>query len=135
MTRKVGDGNVTCFDIRYAVFALDTNRIYSSFMDVLSADGKFLAFGSSDLTIGFLDAVTLKVSNISREYLIFFTTPVQPLVNILKAHEFPPTTIAFNPTTTLLVSGSADNTIRIIAVPESVANTSCAYAKILTTKC
>ena len=103
-------------------------------MDPLSADGNFLAFGSSDLTVGFLDAVTLKVSSISRDDLIFFTIPVQPLVNILKAHEFPPTTIAFNPTSTLLVSGSADNTTRIIAVPESVANTSCAYAKFFMTK-
>jgi len=79
--RKVGDRGVTCFDI--------------------SPDGRFLAFGSSDLSIGILDATTLI-----------------PIVTILKAHEFPPTTIRFNPTSTLLVTGSADNSIRIVNVPQ-----------------
>ncbi|KAF8743824.1 hypothetical protein AX14_000232 [Amanita brunnescens Koide BX004] len=79
--RKVGDRGVTCFDI--------------------SPDGRFLAFGSSDLSIGILDASTLI-----------------PIVTILKAHEFPPTTIKFNPTSTLLVTGSADNSIRIVNVPQ-----------------
>ena|ERR1700722_6994076 len=41
------------------------------------------------------------------------------MVSILKAHEFPPTTLRFNPTSTLLVSGSVDNCLRIIAVPDS----------------
>jgi len=72
---------VTCFDI--------------------SPDGRFLAFGSSDLSIGILDASTLI-----------------PIVTILKAHEFPPTTIKFNPTSTLLMTGSADNSIRIVNVPQ-----------------
>ncbi|KAJ7228813.1 WD40 repeat-like protein [Mycena pura] len=80
--RKVGDKGVTCFAV--------------------SPNGKLLAFGSSDSSVGLLDANALS-----------------PLVAILKAHEFPPTTLAFNPTSRLLVSGSADNTIRIIDVPES----------------
>jgi prolactin regulatory element-binding protein len=39
----------------------------------------------------------------------------------LKAHDFPPTTLKFNPTGTLLVSGSADNTVRIVSVVEHAA--------------
>lgn len=46
--------------------------------------------------------------------------PRQPVVTILKAHEFPPTTLRFNPTSNLLISGSADNTVRIVTVPEYV---------------
>ncbi|RDB22641.1 Guanine nucleotide-exchange factor SEC12 [Hypsizygus marmoreus] len=83
-TRKASDKGLTCFDI--------------------SKDGRFLGFGSSDLTIGLLDANTLA-----------------PLVTILKAHEFPPTTITFNPTSSLLVSGSADNSVRIVSVPQTTA--------------
>ncbi|KIM90988.1 hypothetical protein PILCRDRAFT_811489 [Piloderma croceum F 1598] len=78
--RKVGEKGVTCFDV--------------------SPDGRFLAFGSSDYTIGILDANTLG-----------------PLLTILKAHEFPPTTLRFSPTSNLLVSGSADNSVRVISVP------------------
>jgi len=78
--RKVGDKGITCFDI--------------------SPDGRFLAFGSSDYTIGILDVNTLS-----------------PLLTILKAHDFPPTTLRFNPTSRLLVSGSADNSVRIVSVP------------------
>jgi len=78
-TKKVGDRGLTCFDV--------------------SDDGSFLGYGSSDLTIGVLDAKSLS-----------------PHFTILKAHDFPPTTLKFNPTTTLLVSGSADNTVRIVSV-------------------
>ncbi|KAJ6629148.1 WD40-repeat-containing domain protein [Mycena sp. CBHHK59/15] len=85
--RKVGDRGLTCFDV--------------------SPNGNLLAFGSSDYTVGLLDAKTLS-----------------PLVTILKAHEFPPTTLKFNPTSRLLVSGSADNTIRVISVPDSVGKSS-----------
>jgi len=86
-SRKVGDRGITCVD--------------------LSPDGRFVGFGSSDLTIGMLDAQTLS-----------------PLVTILKAHEFPPTTIKFNPNTTLLVSGSPDNSIRLISIPHGVGGSS-----------
>ncbi|KZW04037.1 hypothetical protein EXIGLDRAFT_827966 [Exidia glandulosa HHB12029] len=68
----------------------------------VSASGKLLAFGSSDCAIGVLDAQSFA-----------------PVVTILRAHEFPATTIRFNPTSTLLVSGSADDSLRIVALPES----------------
>ncbi|CAA7259537.1 unnamed protein product [Cyclocybe aegerita] len=86
-SRKVGDRSLTCFDI--------------------SIDGRFLGFGSSDLSIGMLDAKTLA-----------------PLSTILKAYELPPTTIKFDPNTTLLVAGSADNTIRIMSIPSTVGGSS-----------
>ncbi|TCD66822.1 hypothetical protein EIP91_000900 [Steccherinum ochraceum] len=79
--RKISDRAVTCFDI--------------------SPNGALLAFGSSDYTVGIVDAKTLA-----------------PVLTILKAHEFPPTTLRFNPSSNLLVSGSADNTIRVLTVPE-----------------
>ncbi|KAI0698637.1 WD40 repeat-like protein [Cytidiella melzeri] len=81
--RQVSDRGLTCFDV--------------------SHDGKFVAYGSSDYTVGVLDGKTLA-----------------PLLTILKAHEFPPTTLCFNPSATLLVSGSADNTVRVIAVPDNL---------------
>ncbi|KII95368.1 hypothetical protein PLICRDRAFT_48333 [Plicaturopsis crispa FD-325 SS-3] len=81
--RKVGDKGITCFDI--------------------SSNGKWLAYGSSDYTIGVLDATSLS-----------------PLLTILKAHDFPPTAIRFNPTSTLLVSGSVDNTVRVVTIPQSL---------------
>ncbi|EPQ59910.1 hypothetical protein GLOTRDRAFT_125665 [Gloeophyllum trabeum ATCC 11539] len=79
--RKVSDGSITVFDV--------------------SLDGRFLAYGSSDLSIGLLDATTLA-----------------PLLTILRAHELPPTALRFNPPSKLLISGSADNTLRVIEVPE-----------------
>ncbi|KAJ3517553.1 hypothetical protein NLJ89_g439 [Agrocybe chaxingu] len=68
-----------------------------------SPDGRFLGFGSSDLSIGMLDAKTLA-----------------PLSTILKAYELPPTTIKFDPSATILVAGSADNSIRILSIPTTV---------------
>jgi len=73
----------------------------------LSDNGKWIAYGSSDCSVGLLDAFTLA-----------------PLLNILKAHEFPPTVLKFNPTSKLLVSGSADNTVRLIAIPDGLGDNS-----------
>ncbi|SNX82170.1 uncharacterized protein MEPE_00876 [Melanopsichium pennsylvanicum] len=79
-TRHVSDRPVTVFDV--------------------SPDGKFLAYGSSDLSIGVLDSKTLR-----------------PVLKILHAHDFPPTCLKFNPASDLLVSASADNTLRVIPIP------------------
>ncbi|CAE6469429.1 unnamed protein product [Rhizoctonia solani] len=68
----------------------------------VSQDGKLLAFGSSDLSVGILDSQKLV-----------------PLLTILRAHEFPPTALRFNPSASLLASASADNTLRLIAVPSN----------------
>ncbi|KAF8558821.1 WD40 repeat-like protein [Imleria badia] len=79
--RKVCDGNLTCFDV--------------------SSDGRLLAFGASDYSLGVLDSNTLA-----------------PLLSILKAHEFPVTTLRFSPTSKLLVSGGVDSSIRVVSIPE-----------------
>ncbi|GAA5828040.1 hypothetical protein JCM5353_003160 [Sporobolomyces roseus] len=79
-TRTIGMKPITSFDV--------------------SEDGTLLAYGSSDLSIGILDAITLR-----------------PIMTILKAHDFPSTSLKFNPTSTLLLSGSADNSLRVIKVP------------------
>ncbi|PWN46914.1 WD40 repeat-like protein [Violaceomyces palustris] len=79
-TRHVSDRPVTAFDV--------------------SADGRLLAYGSSDLSIGVLDSRTLR-----------------PILKILHAHDFPPTCLRFSPSGETLVSGSADNTLRIIKIP------------------
>ncbi|KAJ3909266.1 WD40 repeat-like protein [Lentinula edodes] len=81
--RKVGDRGITCFSV--------------------SPDGNLLGYGSSDLSVGLLDAATLN-----------------PVSTILKAHEFPPTTLAFNTDSSVLVSGSADNSIRVINLPDQL---------------
>ncbi|KAI0291709.1 WD40-repeat-containing domain protein [Russula brevipes] len=73
----------------------------------LSDNGKWIAYGSSDCSVGLLDAFTLA-----------------PLLNILKSHEFPPTVLKFNPTSRLLISGSVDNTVRLIAIPEGLGDSS-----------
>ncbi|KAG8910315.1 hypothetical protein FRC00_008425 [Tulasnella sp. 408] len=65
--------------------------------------GTLLAYGSSDLSVGILDAKTLA-----------------PLLSILNAHEFPATVLKFNPSSTLLISGSADNSVRVVEVPSSL---------------
>ena len=79
-TRHVSDRPVTVFDV--------------------SPDGNFLAYGSSDLSIGVLDAKTLR-----------------PVLKILHAHDFPPTCLKFNLASNLLISASADNTLRVIPIP------------------
>jgi len=81
--RQVSVRGLTCFDV--------------------SPNGKLLAYGSSDLSVGIVDAQTLV-----------------PLLAILKAHEFSPTTLRFNPTSTLLISGSVDNAVRVVSIPESL---------------
>ncbi|PWY98916.1 WD40 repeat-like protein [Testicularia cyperi] len=90
-TRHVSDRPVTVFDV--------------------SPDGKLLAYGSSDLSVGILDARTLR-----------------PVLKILHAHDFPPTSLRFNPDSTLLVSASADNTLRVIPIPTKAALDSAASA-------
>ncbi|KAF7331958.1 WD-REPEATS-REGION domain-containing protein [Mycena kentingensis (nom. inval.)] len=73
-----------------------------------SPDGKLLAYGDQGLSVGLLDSMSLS-----------------PLATILKAHDqFASTTLAFNQTATLLVSASADNSVRVISVPESIAKSS-----------
>ncbi|WVQ93840.1 hypothetical protein IAU59_000918 [Kwoniella sp. CBS 9459] len=79
-----------------------------------SADGKLLAYGCSDLSIGILDSKTLA-----------------PLLKILHAHSFPPTALRFNPSASLLVSASADNTIRAIVVPASFGGVSAPMIAVL----
>lgn len=66
----------------------------------VSSDGRLLSYGCSDLSIGILDSKTLA-----------------PLLKILHVHSFPPTALKFNPSASLLVSASADNTVRAIVVP------------------
>ncbi|KAL5530192.1 hypothetical protein ACEPAF_6449 [Sanghuangporus sanghuang] len=85
-SRKIGEKGITCFDV--------------------SANGRFLAYGSADHTIAILDATTLA-----------------PLLSVLKAHDFPPTVLRFNPTSELLVSGSADNSMRAVTIPDGLAGT------------
>ncbi|WWD22371.1 hypothetical protein CI109_106862 [Kwoniella shandongensis] len=94
--REVGGKPVTVFDV--------------------SADGKLLAYGCSDLSIGILDSKTLA-----------------PLLKILHAHSFPPTALKFNPSANLLVSASADNTIRTIVVPASFGGISTSLIVVLLT--
>ncbi|WWC58074.1 uncharacterized protein I303_100609 [Kwoniella dejecticola CBS 10117] len=92
--REVGTKPVTVFDV--------------------SEDGKLLAYGCSDLSIGILDSKTLA-----------------PLLKILHAHSFPPTALKFNSSASLLVSASADNTIRVIVVPASFGGISTSVIAVL----
>ncbi|EJD01209.1 WD40 repeat-like protein [Fomitiporia mediterranea MF3/22] len=101
-SRKVSEKGITCFDV--------------------SPDGRFLAYGSADYAIGILDSTTLAV----RHFI-----PPHPLLTVLRAHEFPPTVLRFNPTSTLLVSGSADNSIRAVAIPEGLAGTKWTVVQVL----
>ncbi|GJN93754.1 hypothetical protein Rhopal_006811-T1 [Rhodotorula paludigena] len=79
-TRTVSQKPVTAFDV--------------------SDDGTLLAYGSSDLSVGILDAITLR-----------------PIRTVLHAHDFPVTSLKFNPSASVLISGSADNSVRVIEVP------------------
>ncbi|WAR53510.1 hypothetical protein PtB15_3B18 [Puccinia triticina] len=69
----------------------------------ISASGKLLAFASSDLSIGILDASSLR-----------------SLLSILHAHEFPVTSIKFSPDEKRVVSCSADMTIRVVELDKSI---------------
>ncbi|ORY34349.1 quinon protein alcohol dehydrogenase-like superfamily [Naematelia encephala] len=80
----------------------------------VSTDGRLLAYGSSDLSLGILDAKTLA-----------------PLLKILHAHNFPPTALKFNPSANMLVSASADNTIRAVVVPASFEGMSASMIALL----
>lgn len=68
----------------------------------VSHDGTLVAYALSDYSLGILDATTLT-----------------PLLKILHAHSFAITDLAFNPSGTLLASAGADNTVRIVVVPQS----------------
>ncbi|GAA5863380.1 hypothetical protein JCM8547_006964 [Rhodosporidiobolus lusitaniae] len=84
----------------------------------VSEDGERLAYGGSDLSVGVLDARTLR-----------------PILTILHAHDFPVTSLRFNPSGTILLSGSADNSIRIITVPKEAqagSGTTTTYALLVT---
>ncbi|EIW82197.1 hypothetical protein CONPUDRAFT_153085 [Coniophora puteana RWD-64-598 SS2] len=69
----------------------------------VSADGKFFGLGFQDYSVGVFDSQSLL-----------------PLCSVLKAHEFAITTLRFSPTSRLLVSASADNTLRVISIPENL---------------
>ncbi|KAG9014942.1 hypothetical protein FRB94_007014 [Tulasnella sp. JGI-2019a] len=69
----------------------------------ISSNGQLLGIGSSDLSVMILDGKTLA-----------------PLLSILNAHELPPTALRFNASSSLLVSGSADNSVRVISVPATL---------------
>ncbi|GAA5839243.1 hypothetical protein JCM9279_002638 [Rhodotorula babjevae] len=96
-TRTVSQKPVTAFDV--------------------SEDGTLLAYGSSDLSVGILDAVTLR-----------------PILTVLHAHDFPVTALKFNPSASVLISGSADNSIRVIEVPtlSQRGGSSATYAVLMT---
>lgn len=66
----------------------------------ISPCGRYLAYGSSDLSVGVINARTLR-----------------PVMRILDAHSFPPTALAFSPEGGWLVSASADNTLRVVRMP------------------
>ncbi|TIA93616.1 hypothetical protein E3P99_00035 [Wallemia hederae] len=70
----------------------------------LSEDGQLIAFASADLSVGIVSAKTLA-----------------PLVRILSAHSFPVTCLSFDPTATVLASGSPDNSMRLVQVPPDLA--------------
>lgn len=89
-----------------------------------SDDGTLLAYGSSDLSVGVLDATTLRVRCLySLSITILSRMPTddtigtQSLMTILRAHDFPVTSLRFNPSADLVISGSADNTVRVVTVP------------------
>ncbi|CAG8533322.1 3285_t:CDS:2 [Acaulospora morrowiae] len=67
----------------------------------ISEDGNLLAFGASDNSLGICDTRTLRV-----------------LLTIPNIHSFPITSLGFNHDSTIVVSGSVDNTVHITQLPE-----------------
>ncbi|KAI7901461.1 WD40-repeat-containing domain protein [Cokeromyces recurvatus] len=65
--------------------------------------GDILAYASTDLSIGLVDAQTLK-----------------PILRIPKAHGFAITNLCFNPSGRYLASAGADNNCRVMILPESI---------------
>lgn len=63
--RKAGEGGLTCFDVRFVNIHLEsTSRIHLiNGVFFFSPNGKFLAFGSSDYSLGMLESTTLSVSH------------------------------------------------------------------------
>lgn len=57
--RKIGERGITCFDVRYVFQRLQFD--YCSHIQC-SSNGKYLAYGAADCSIGVLDATTLAVS-------------------------------------------------------------------------
>jgi len=69
----------------------------------VSPDGRLLAIGGADLSVSIFDAET-----------------VRPLLSVLAAHDFPSTTLRFSPASDLLISGSADNSLRVILADQAL---------------
>ncbi|ORY53034.1 WD40 repeat-like protein [Rhizoclosmatium globosum] len=73
----------------------------------ISYDGELLTFGAADSSVNILSAKGL-----------------QSLLKVPNAHNFPITSLSFSPTGLTLVSGSADGTCNVIAVPLGPAGSS-----------
>lgn len=69
----------------------------------ISPSGRFVAFSSSDLSIGIMDAFSLR-----------------SLLSILHAHQFPVTCIKFSPDEKRVISCSADMSIRVIELDQNI---------------
>lgn len=65
---------------------------------------------------------------IGRPRLLIIAYFLQPLLRILDAHELPSTALRFSPGKgDLLVSASADNSVRVIVIPDSFASSWCPF--------
>ncbi|CCU99587.1 unnamed protein product [Malassezia sympodialis ATCC 42132] len=76
----------------------------------VSPNGRLLAVGASDLNLTVLRALTL-----------------QPLLQVRHAHDFPPTCLAFSPRSGVLISGSADATLRMTVLPPNLVPSNCMW--------
>lgn len=56
---------------------------------------------------------------------------LQPLLSILKAHDFPSTCLRFSPDSKLLISGSADNTLRVVLADQASHPSKHSHRKLL----